>query len=197
MNGPRTTDPAGGTPSRDVPAPDITLRVERPAPVPHAAGKLVVLCHTGPIPPVVNHSIEQIRRQGGRVVLVGPRVVGTEEAEEIVDEVLELRQRAAPVFVNKADPPRKYSRQWVSIVARNLGRKATFKPARRVLGASTMWWLAAHHDRRVMSTLDRADVITALDAGAVYLVWEAARRNRHAAAINGIGPTMEHLGFLR
>jgi hypothetical protein len=57
--------------------------------------------------------------------------------------------------------------------------------------------LAALHNRAALSALDSADVITALDAGAVYMVWEASRRNRAAAAVNGIGPTMEHLGLAR
>lgn len=173
-----------------------SLLPERQAPVPHVAGRLVVLCHTGPIPRIVHTSIEQIRDNGGRVVLLGPLVRGV-DASAPADEVIVLRQRAAPVYVDKANPPRRYSRQWVSIVARNLTRRATFKPARRVLGASTMWWLAALHNRAALSALDSADVITALDAGAVYMVWEASRRNRAAAAVNGIGPTMEHLGLAR
>ena len=173
-----------------------SLLPEDHPPVPHVAGRLVVLCHTGPLPHIVHTSIEQIRLNGGRVVLVGPLVRGA-EASTAADEVILLRQRAAPVYFDKANPPRRYSRQWVSIVARNLGRRATFKPAGRVLGASTMWWLAALHNRAALSALDNADVITAVDAGAVYMVWEASRRNRAAAAINGIGPTMEHLGLAR
>ena len=83
------------------------------------------------------------------------------------------------------------------MVARNLQRKAAYGPARKVLGVSTLWAMSLSHSREALHAVDAADVITALDAGAVYPVWECARRKRHAAAINGVGPTMEHHGFTR
>jgi hypothetical protein len=82
-------------------------------------------------------------------------------------------------------------------VVRNLWRKVAFAPVRKTLGVSTLWWMSLSHSREALHAVDEADVITALDAGAVYSVWECARRNRHAAAINGIGPTLEHLGLAR
>jgi hypothetical protein len=170
---------------------------ERPAPTPHADHQTIAFVYTSPPTVMVVDSIKRIREQGGRVVILGPQIKGYEKAADVADGFIFLRQRFVPVYVDPDNRPRRYSLPWASIVARNLTRKATQKPAKRVLGASTLWWITAKHNRQALALLDGADVITALDAGAVYLVWEAARRNRHAAAINGIGPTLEHLGLAR
>jgi hypothetical protein len=179
------------------PEPEGMIRAERPAPVPHADHQVVAICYTARPMPVVTDAVKAIREQGGRVVLIGPLVKGYEVPAEDADEYVQLIHRAVPVYVDKANPPRRYSAQWASIVARNLTRRATVRPAQRLLGASTLWWIAARHNRDARKVLDRADVICAADAGAVYLAWEAARRNRHAAVVNGIGPTLEHLGLAR
>jgi len=156
-----------------------------------------VLAYTSAPLALVTTAIEKIRESGGQVTLMGPQIRGYESAAAAADHVVLLRHRAAPVKVDPNKRPVRYSPQWASVVARNLLRKTAFGPARKTLGVSTLWWLAVSHSREALHAVDEADVITALDAGAVYSVWECARRNRHAAAINGIGPTMEHLGLAR
>ena len=168
-----------------------------PVPTPGAAQRNVVLAYTTTPLAIITTAIEQIREAGGQVTLLGPQIRGYEGAAAAANRVVLLRQRAAPVRIDPDHRPVRYSPQWASVVARNLWRKAAFGPARKTLGISTLWWLTLSHSREALHAVDEADVITALDAGAVYSVWECARRNRHAAAINGIGPTLEHLGLAR
>jgi hypothetical protein len=144
---------------------------------------------------LVTVAIEQIRQEGGHVVLLGPQIRGYEQAAAAADRMVFLRHRAAPVRVDPDNRPARFSPQWAWLVTRNLSRRAAFGPARKTLGISTLWWMALSHSREALHAVDEADVITALDAGAVYSVWNCARRNHHAAAINGIGPTLEHLGL--
>ena len=166
-----------------------------PVPTPGAARRNVVLAYTAPPMALVTAAIEQIRGAGGHVTLLGPQIRGYEQAGAAADRVVFLRNRASPVRIDPDKRPTRYSLQWASVVARNLSRKAAFGPARKTLGVSALWWMALSHSRDALHVVDEADVITALDGGAVYSVWQCARRNRHAAAINGIGPTLEHLGL--
>lgn len=168
-----------------------------PVPTPSAARRNVVLAYTTRPMDLVTVAIEQIRHAGGHVILLGPQIRGYESAAAAADHMVFLRHRAAPVRIDPDNRPARYSVRWASVVARNLSRKAAFGPARKTLGVSTLWWMSLSHSREALHSVDEADVITALDAGAVYSVWECARRNRHAAAINGIGPTLEHLGLAR
>lgn len=168
-----------------------------PVPASDAAGRNVVLAYTASPLALITTAIEQIRKAGGQVTLVGPQIRGYEGPAAAANRVVLLRHRAAPVRIDPDHRPVRYSPQWASVVARNLWRKAAFGPARKTLGVSTLWWMTMSHSREALYAIDEADVITALDAGAVYSVWECARRNRHPAAINGIGPTMEHLGLAR
>jgi hypothetical protein len=168
-----------------------------PLPEPQAARRNVVLAYTSPPLAIVTAAIQQIREAGGHVVLVGPQIRGYELPAAAADQNILLRHRAAPVRIDPARRPVRYSRAWASVVVRNLSRKAAFGPARKTLGVATLWWMSLSQSREALRAIDEADVITALDAGAVYSVWECARRNRHAAAVNGIGPTLEHLGIAR
>ena len=182
------TDP---TPSAPMPAAATTAAMTA------AAGRNVVLAYTSPPLALITTAIEKIREAGGTVTLLGPQVRGYEAPAAAANTVVLLRHRAAPVRIDPDHRPVRYSPQWASVVVRNLARKAAFGPTSKTLGASTLWWLTLSHSRDALHAIDEADVITALDAGAVYAVWECARRNRHAAAINGIGPTLEHLGLAR
>jgi hypothetical protein len=179
------------------PQPKRIIHAERPAPIPHADHRVVAICYTGAPMPVVTDAVRAIGEQGGHVVLIGPLVKGSEVPAAYADKYIRLVHRATPVYVDKANAPRKYGPRWASIVARNLTRRATVRPAQRLFGAATLWWVAVRNNPEASKVLDRADVICAADAGAVYLAWESARRNRHAAVINGIGPTLEHLGLAR
>lgn len=172
---------------------------QQPAPVPEpqAARRNVVLTYTSPPLAIVTKAIEQIREAGGHVVLVGPQIRGYEKPAAAADRVVLLRHRAAPVRIDPDRRPARYSPAWASVVVRNLSRKAAFGPARKALGVATLWWMSLSHSREALRAIDEADVITALDAGAVYSVWQCARRNHRAAAVNGIGPTLEHLGIAR
>jgi hypothetical protein len=170
---------------------------ERPAPTPRADHQRVLLVYTLPPLEIVADDIAAIRANGGRVDVVGPRVKGFEISARAADHFTLLVRRSTPVKIDPDDRPRKYSMRWVKVVATNLSRKALFRSAKRVLGAATLWWMSAAQNRKALDLIDGADVITALDAGAIYLCWQAGRRNRGAAVINGIGPTMEHLGLVR
>jgi len=172
-------------------------QVPPPVPTPGAARHNVVLAYTAPPMALVTVAIDQIREAGGHVVLLGPQIRGYEGAAAAADRMVFLRHRAAPVRIDPDNRPVRYSPAWAWVVARNLSRRVAFGPARKTLGVATLWWMAVAHSRDALHEIDDADVITALDAGAVYSVWNCARRNRHAAAINGIGPTLEHLGLAR
>lgn len=180
------------------PPPSVPALTE-PSPVPtlSEARRKVVLAYTSPPLALVTTAIEQIRRAGGHVTLIGPQVRGYEQQAAAADRVVLLRNQAASVRIDPDNRPVRYTPRWASVVARNLSRKAAYGPARKVLGVSTLWAMSLSHSREALHAVDEADVITALDAGAVFAVWECARRNRHAAAVNGIGPTLEHLGLAR
>lgn len=168
----------------------MTLRpVESVAP----RGQHVVMIYTAPPMDLVVPAIRDIQAAGGSVTLIGPQVRGYEAAAEAADSIVRLRHRAAPVPIDPDHRPVRWTLPWASVVARNLSRRAAFGPARRALGVSTLWWLALRGSRDALHAVDDADVLTALDAGAVYSVWQAARRNLHAAAINGVRPTLEHM----
>lgn len=49
-------------------------------------------------------------------------------------------------------------------------------------------WLHVNRDQWVRDRSDRADVLVAVDVGAVYSVWELARDNPHASAVFGLEP---------
>ncbi len=168
-----------------------------PVPTPEAARRNVVLAYTAPPLAIVTAAIEQIRQAGGQVILMGPQIRGYEGPAAAADRMIFLRHRAAPVRIDPDNRPVRYSPRWAWVVTRNVSRKVAFGPARKTLGISTLWWMSLSQSREALHAVDEADVISALDAGAVYSVWECARRNRHAAAINGIGPTLEHLGIAR
>lgn len=168
-----------------------------PARRPVAARRNVVLAYTATPMDLVTTAIEQIRQAGGQVVLLGPQIRGYEPAAAAANRVVLLRHRAASVRIDPDNRPVRYTPRWAWVVARNLTRKAAFGPARRTLGVSTLWWMSLSHSREALHAIDEADVITALDGGIVYSVWQCARRNHQAAAINGIGPTLEHLGLAR
>ncbi len=105
------------------------------APTPHADHQTIAFVYTSPPTVMVVDSIKRIREQGGRVVILGPQIKGYEKAADVADGgFIFLRQRFVPVYVDPDNRPRRYSLPWASIVARNLTRKATQKPAKRVLG---------------------------------------------------------------
>ncbi|MGZ4591639.1 MAG: hypothetical protein ACXV2I_12720, partial [Actinomycetes bacterium] len=124
---------------------------------------------------------------------VGPQIKGYEVAAAAADRVVLLRNRAAPVPIDPDNRPARWTARWASVVVRNLWRRTVFGPAKKSLGAATLWWMALSHHRDAVHAVDDADVITAADGGAIYSAWRCTKRNRHAAVINGIGPTLEHL----
>lgn len=171
---------------------------ETPAPTPHAEGTLVAFVATKPLADLAATAIRQIKEAGGRVVLVCPLVRHYDTAAAAADEWIRIPQLGVPVqFDDPADRPERWTGPWARTVATNLSRKAGRKVAHRALGQTVTWDLAARQVPRVQDVLDAADVITALDPSAVYIAWRAGQRNQHAAIINGIGPTMEHLGLAR
>jgi hypothetical protein len=160
-------------------------------------GQHVVMLFTAPPVDLVVTAIEDIQAAGATVTLIGPQIRGYEDAAAAADDVVLLRHRAAPVPIDPDNRPVRWTLPWASVVARNLSRRTAFGPAKRFLGVSTLWWLALKTSRVALHAVDDADVLTALDAGAVYSVWQCARRNLHAAAINGIRPTLEHIQLAR
>jgi hypothetical protein len=160
-------------------------------------GQHVVMLYTAPPVDLVLTAIEDMQSAGAKVTLVGPQIRGYEAAAAAADGVVLLRHRAAAVPIDPDNRPVRWTLPWASVVARNLARRAAFGPAKRFLGVSTLWWLALKTSRDALHAVDDADVLTALDGGAVYSVWECARRNMHATAINGIRPTLEHLQLAR
>ena len=162
-----------------------------------ASTRRVALVYTTTPGLLVATAIAAMQRDGAQVSLIGPQIKGYEDALTLVgeDNMVRLRWRSAPVPIDHDNPPKRYSAEWAWVVIRNLYRKGTYKPLKKVLSASVLWWRSIAQNRTALHHLDEADIITAVDGGAVYPVWQAARRNRRAVAINGVGPTLQHLGL--
>jgi hypothetical protein len=159
-------------------------------------GKHVVLVYTAPPGALLVEAIRTLQGSGATVTLIGPQVAGYEPAAELAgDAMIPIRYRNAPVAVDRDNPPARWSREWQWIVVRNLWRKGSYKVARKLFSAAVLWWRTISRNRLALRRLDEADVLTAVDAGAIYPVWKAARRNADAAAINGVGPTLQHFGL--
>lgn len=62
-----------------------------------------------------------------------------------------------------------------------------------VLGQATVLWAEARRHQEAGEALASADVIAAIDPGAVYAVWQAGRHNHGAVLRNGVAPLVEHL----
>jgi hypothetical protein len=159
-------------------------------------GKHVALVYTAPPGALVVDAIKTLQEDGATVSLIGPRIGGYERAAELAGEgMIPIRYRHAPVPVDRDNPPARWSREWQWVVARNLWRKGTAKVARKLFSASVLWWRTISHDKLAVRRLEEADVLTAVDGGAIYPVWKAAQRNLDAVAINGVGPTLQHFGL--
>jgi hypothetical protein len=155
----------------------------------------VALIYTLPPPAWAADAAEQIRAAGYQVVVAGPRLIGWDRLARQADVYAPIRHRAAPVPVDRDNPPPRWSREWSWVVARNLWRKRSQKALQAVLKAPTLWWRTLSQDRLAMEKLRGADVMGALDTPAVYSVWRLAQITPHAAAINGVQPLLEHLGL--
>jgi glycosyltransferase involved in cell wall biosynthesis len=57
-------------------------------------------------------------------------------------------------------------------------------------GRGRKLWLRARRDPRLRDLVRAADVLVALDQHAVHTVWQFARRNRAADAVNGLAPAL-------
>jgi hypothetical protein len=175
----------------------VTLH-ETPPPTPQADGLTVAFVATGPLAGIAADSIRRIREAGGRVVLLCPKVPGYAAARGAADEYIALHPFGNPVrFDSDDDRPERWTSEWVATVATNLHRKVGRRVAHKVIGRPLTWGLASKQTPEALEVLERADVITALDPNAVYIAWRAGQTNQHAAIINGIGPTLEHLGLAR
>lgn len=171
---------------------------ETPAPTPHAEGLEVVFVATSPVPGITADSIDRIRDAGARVTLISPKVVGYGPAREAADGFIELHGLGVPVqFEDDEDRPQRWSARWARTVATNVSRRAGRRVAHKLVGKAGAWGWAIRQLPEATDLLETADVITALDPGAVWIAWKAAQRNTHAEVINGIGPTLEHLGLAR
>jgi hypothetical protein len=155
----------------------------------------VALVYTLPPAALAAEAAEQIRAAGYRVVVAGPKLVGWDRLARHADAFTPIRHRAAPVPIDRDHPPRRWSREWAWVVARNLWRKRSQRPLQALLSAPTLWWRTLSQDRLAMAQLRDADVLGALDTPAVYSVWRLARINPAAAAVNGVQPVLEHLGL--
>jgi hypothetical protein len=155
----------------------------------------VGLVYTLPPPAWAADAAQKIHTAGYHVVVAGPKVVGWDRLAQHADAFAPIRHRAAPVLIDRNHPPRRWSRQWSWVVARNLWRKRTQKPLQAVLSAPTLWWRTLSQNQMAMTELRSADVLGALDTPAVYSVWQLARINPNAAAISGVQPVLEHLGL--
>ncbi|KRE62244.1 hypothetical protein [Nostocoides sp. Soil756] len=171
---------------------------ESPAPVPHAQGLEVVFVATGPLADIAADSIARIADAGARVTLICPKMRGYEQARAAADDYIQLLPLGIPVqFDDDSQRPVRWSPDWARTVATNISRKAGRRVAHKVVGKAVTWGFAVRQLPEAVRILDTADVITALDPGAVWIAWKASRTNAHAAVINGIGPTLEHLGLAR
>jgi hypothetical protein len=136
-----------------------------------------------------------IQSSGGRVTLMGPKIKGTERIAVEADRALVLRSGTAPVQIDPTHSVVRWTPQWASVVVRNLWRRLVLGPLLKPLGPGVRAWMPLRRSRDAIRAVDDADVIAAMDAGAIYSAWRCGRRNRAAAVINGIGPTLEHLNL--
>lgn len=162
---------------------------------PHARGEHVTMMFTVPVPDVVRSQIRRVRANGGRIHLIGPESAADEGLADLADSITLLTRPTNAVPVG--GPLRKGSPQWLSVVARNTVQRQFVKRQVSKHGLPHGWWIATRRNEQAMRLLRDATVLTALDQGAVYPIWNAARLNDHAPAINGIGPTLDELGLGR
>jgi hypothetical protein len=159
-------------------------------------GQRVALVYTTPPSPVLAEAVEKLQAAGAQVHVIGPQIKGYEKAAELAGErMIRLRYRNSPVPIDRDNPPVRWSREWMWVVARNLWRKGTYKPMRLVLSAPALWWRTISRNERALRALEQADVLSAVDPGAVFSVWQIARRNNRALAISGVVPTLQELGL--
>lgn len=162
---------------------------------PHSRGEHVAMLFTVPIPDVVRSQIRRVRESGGRVHLIGPESVIDDSLASVADTVTRLTRSTNAVPVD--GPLRKGSPRWAKVVAQNTVQRRFIRRQVKKHGPPHSWWISTHRNSEAMRLLRDATVLTALDQGAVYAVWNAARLNAHAPAINGIGPTLDELGLGR
>jgi hypothetical protein len=188
-----------GTDTPGDPPPKVGEEVheESPPPAPHARGETVLMAFTARPSEMTRRSIQRIRDAGARVLLMGPTSAFDADLAKVADSVILLDRATAPVSFDKSQPPQRFSPSWSALVARNLARRHLVGRYVRRVGGSSGWWLSAKRNRAAMAALTEATVLTSLDHGATYLIWNASRLNRTAPAIAGVGPTIEELGLTR
>ena len=113
---------------------------------------------------LVGRFAEELRALGAEVWLAGMSEVERTHSGLPLTGLRSLRSRAAdlrsPEFYRRADQ----------------------------LGLAEETWAYVAADEWVLDRANRADVLVAIDARAVYAVWELARRNPHADAVFGLAP---------
>lgn len=113
---------------------------------------------------VVERFAEQLRALGAEVWLAGMSDVERTHADRGLTGVRSLRSRATdsrtPEFFRRSDQ----------------------------LGLAEETWSYVEADDWVLDRADRSDVLIAIDARAVYSVWQLASRNPHPAAVFGLDP---------
>jgi hypothetical protein len=156
------------------------------------ATRTVVVIYSARPPEILPQAIATLRGAGVDVTLIGPPLKGYQPASSGAATTVVVAGKTGSVVVDPANRPARWTPRWASIVARNLWRKHGPRALPHRLGPGPTWWRSVSSNREAMRHLAAADVLTALDPAAVYVVWKAARANPSAAAINGIQPTLEH-----
>lgn len=153
---------------------------------------VVAVATTVPSRPV-QVGMERLRTTGARVVLVLPQRVDLAGVDLPVDETILVPDRWAPVRVDPRHRPVRWSPRWFVVVATNLTRKVARRTLRRFRSRPESFASSVRRHPGAHRAMSRADIITALDQGAVYPVWLVGRSRRRAHLVNGVGPTLDLL----
>lgn len=160
--------------------------------MPDLRGERVTLVYSLPPRPVAVDAITLLRSHGAEISLLGPAlaednpVAAAVDRHVVVDRVLRGRSTV------NGRPVRRFSPGWLRLVGGNVLRKRVLSKVIAKRGIPFGWWLSVQRDPEAMAELRDATMLTALDDGAVYTVWRAARLNVTAPAISGIGPLLDH-----
>lgn len=140
-----------------------------------------------PLASALNEVADELHRHYGAKVRLAT-FVDPEQIGEVsnLDEIHRVKLHLSHV---RGRPARKYSPRWAYVLLRNPFLRRRLQKADNILKP----WLLAQTDPWLMKHAREADVLVALDARAVYTVWELAQVNSKAKAVRGLYESLEAL----
>jgi hypothetical protein len=140
-----------------------------------------------PLASALNEVADELHEHYGATVRLAT-FVDPEQIGEVsnLDEIHRVQLHLSHV---RGKVARKYTPSWAYVVVRNPLLRKKLQKADNILKP----WLLARTDPWLMKHAREADVLVALDARAVYTVWELAQINTKAKAVRGLYESLEAL----